>query len=241
MFQPDQLVPAGLLLIGNILAYTVVFDRLRPLKGLPQAVKTLETLSLFDQLTGCVNGNYVEKIALPAALETAFQELDWTAGRDGGTLRITPAFSTFKPVSLLYLDLDGFRAVNNTEGHAAGDRMLHLAGEAIRKPLKRSTDVAARVYRGDEFMVLLPGATGDSADLTAIAIQQELLKIGLSASIGVISTDRLAEAATPTAFIEHAEAMARTAKRAGKGMIWSKHRGGASVRVFPLARATQDA
>ncbi len=59
-----------------------------------------------------------------------------------------------RPLSLLYLDLDGFKAINDRFGHLFGDEVLTGAGRAMKSVL-RSTDLLARIG-GDEFVVLLP-------------------------------------------------------------------------------------
>jgi GGDEF domain-containing protein len=61
-----------------------------------------------------------------------------------------------RPFSLIMLDLDHFKEINDTMGHLVGDRVLQMVAQAIRKVL-REGDVPAR-YGGDEFLVLLPGA-----------------------------------------------------------------------------------
>jgi diguanylate cyclase (GGDEF)-like protein len=70
-----------------------------------------------------------------------------------------------RPFGLLLLDLDGFKAVNDTAGHLAGDGVLQVVGRILRENC-RATDVPARLG-GDEFVVILPEATGEMVRLYA--------------------------------------------------------------------------
>jgi diguanylate cyclase (GGDEF)-like protein len=98
-------------------------------------------------------------------------------------------------VSLLLIDLDGFKAVNDTHGHAAGDALLCEVADRLREAV-RGGDLAARLG-GDEFAVLLPGCTTAEADRTAQRILEALrapvpvdgATVGVSASIGVAAAD----------------------------------------------------
>ena len=95
-----------------------------------------------------------------------------------------------RPLSVLYLDLDDFKRVNDSHGHETGDAVLKLVAEAIRRAV-RQPDVVARLG-GDEFGVLMPETDGDLADAAAARLAAELRQAfhgtpTVTASIGVVS------------------------------------------------------
>ncbi|MHB8292404.1 MAG: putative bifunctional diguanylate cyclase/phosphodiesterase, partial [bacterium] len=98
--------------------------------------------------------------------------------------------------SLLFIDLDNFKFVNDMYGHNFGDKMLQNTGEVLNK-LKRSEDILAR-YGGDEFAIILPGAGIEQAYMIAERIREKIgimqinnsehkKYVGITASIGVTS------------------------------------------------------
>src|SRR5919106_3380247 len=74
--------------------------------------------------------------------------------------------------ALLVLDLDGFKEVNDSHGHSAGDRVLQSVPDALRSRL-RETDIVARLG-GDEFAVLLPRETAQEAELVCRSLEQAI-------------------------------------------------------------------
>jgi diguanylate cyclase (GGDEF)-like protein len=91
-------------------------------------------------------------------------------------------------LSLIYLDVDDFKAVNDQQGHARGDEVLRIIGRAMMESLRES-DVVARVG-GDEFAALMPGTDEEGCRAAAarvhLAVARDLAKAGfaVTASLG---------------------------------------------------------
>lgn len=114
---------------------------------------------------------------------------NYRAFRDRLNHAFQHARNTRTPLSLLLIDLDHFKRVNDTRGHAAGDALLNTLGSLLQTRA-RSTDVVAR-YGGEEFAVILPftdqsGAIAQAERLRAI-IEHTFSNDGVTASIGVAS------------------------------------------------------
>ena len=126
--------------------------------------------------------------------------------------------------AVLFLDLDGFKSVNDTEGHAAGDRLLRRSAQTIAGALG-PRDLAARLG-GDEFAVL--AATDDEAEVTALADRLvRVLGSGLAsplgarvgASIGVAIEGRPVDGGGAAALVRDADLAMYEAKKRG-GRTW---------------------
>ena len=137
----------------------------------------LMNLASEDGLTGLTN-----RRAYDVALRHAFAQ----SRRDG------------TPLSLLLVDVDHFKAYNDTYGHPAGDNCLRTIASLLRICLKRPSDVAAR-YGGEEFAAILPDTPQDGAMQLAETIRKTALSLGtehkgaalgvLTVSIGVATMD----------------------------------------------------
>jgi diguanylate cyclase (GGDEF)-like protein len=123
-------------------------------------------------------------------------------------------------VTVLFIDLDRFKDVNDSYGHAAGDELLACVAGRIRECL-RGEDTAARLG-GDEFAVLLEGTTGDHAGrIVAGRITESLLdpvpladrEVFAFASIGIASSDSSAH--TADVLLRNADVAMYSAKRSG--------------------------
>lgn len=125
------------------------------------------------------------------------------------------------PLTIAYIDLDNFKAVNDTRGHEHGDRMLQKAAQSLRASV-RAGDVCARVG-GDEFVVLLPetGAAGAQTLLERLraSIAQELGDAACPASVSIGAVSFNSPPATVEDMVRQADATMYEAKAAGKNRL----------------------
>ena len=104
----------------------------------------LQELSIRDHLTGLFNRRYLEEM-----LEREIQR----------------AIRAQQPVGILILDVDHFKQINDTLGHIAGDIVLHELGKFLSRQIRQS-DIACR-YGGDEFVIILPDTSRETAQQRA--------------------------------------------------------------------------
>ena len=167
-------------------------------------LKRAEALSVTDDLTRLYNSRYLN---LVLRRETK------RASRSG------------RPLSLLFIDLDGFKSINDTHGHLYGSRALVEAAAVVRG-CARETDVVAR-FGGDEFSVILPDTGGEGAYAVGARIRQRIaefkflsddgLNIHLTASVGVATLPDVA--ASPEELIQAADQAMYAVKESGKNNI----------------------
>ncbi len=126
--------------------------------------------------------------------------------------------------ALLHVDLDFFKQVNDTYGHAAGDHVLSVAGNILRREL-RDTDKAGRVG-GDEFLIILHDCTDpDALGAVAQRLIEELEEpipfedhlCRISASVGIAHTGSYAERPSSDAILADTDIALYQAKRGGRG------------------------
>jgi diguanylate cyclase (GGDEF)-like protein len=87
-----------------------------------------------------------------------------------------------RPLGLLMLDLDELKEINDTEGHAAGDRVLRAVAECISEDIRHSDQVAR--LGGDEFVVLCPETPAEALNQTAEKLRERLEARGIAISMG---------------------------------------------------------
>ena len=174
-------------------------------QALQAANQALEQQSLSDTLTGLPNRRAFD---LALHREHARQQ------------------RTGQPLSLLLLDVDHFKGVNDAYGHSIGDDYLRAVAQVLRKVVTRSTDLAAR-HGGEEFTCLLPDTSATQAQALAERIREATQRLTLpnarawhpmlTLSIGVATLE--AGPASAQQLLEQADGQLYVAKRTGRNRV----------------------
>lgn len=182
---------------GALVPPIAVTRALRALRSTLDRIERQDHLLLqarTDALTGLLNRRAIdERVGVELA----------RLGRNGGVL------------SLMLLDLDGFKSVNDNLGHQAGDALLQDVAATILK-IARSTDDAGRLG-GDEFAILLPGSGADGAKVAADRLCRAVrsMSVPISASVG-LATMLTGDDTTAADLIRAADEALYAAKRGGR-------------------------
>jgi diguanylate cyclase (GGDEF)-like protein len=174
---------------------------------LQSANKNLSVLSSTDPLTGLANKRVFSQI------------LDWECAR---VKRMNSV------ASLLIIDVDHFKALNDTEGHQKGDECLVALSAELTRLCRRKLDLAAR-YGGEEFAMILPLTKSADAEHTAEALRQAIIDLKiphtaskvapyLTVSVGV-ATATPEWCCTPDALLAAADRALYAAKQGGRNQI----------------------
>lgn len=195
-------------------------DLLRQQQEIEQLRREQEALSFqakIDSLTRLYNRHYIED-----KLRHFFPE----------------ACETEKPLSLLFIDLDRFKEINDHFGHSVGDKVLVGFAEVLHAMFEESGFYAGR-YGGEEFVIVMPGVDAEHAQLHTERLRQRVATtclaeadgapIKVTASYGIATVENSCRFRNVEAFINAAD----------KSMYNSKHGGCDRITVFSGAQASR--
>ncbi len=198
-------------------------QRWQRLLELRQSQEQLQRMALTDPLT---------KLGNRATFDLSMKQAVARTQRSGS------------PFSLLLIDLDHFKMINDTHGHQSGDYILQQTAEVIASA-SRDTDICCR-YGGEEFAVILQDTKGKNAEHLARRIHQRIAQlpsqkhIPLTVSIGISSSNRYNQGQA-TALIKEADQALYLAKQNGRNRteIWKDDFFTASPTYRPAQPLTQ--
>lgn len=184
---------AAQLVKADALAVVLMVARARTFGRLDQARREVHRLATTDELTGVANQR--------GLLEAGREMLERTRGSE----RLT----------VVFVDVDGLKIVNDMHGHAAGDELIRSVADVLRRTF-RPQDTVARIG-GDEFAILVGASSEELAGDLVARVQERLDQAQVSASIGVATSADGVEDVDLDALLEEADTAMYTAKLARKG------------------------
>lgn len=208
LYDPRDLAVVAIMLLASLPAGAWIgfWFRVRPAaladvverhEGELQALRKLHHI---DELTGLQNRRALEDIVLPAAVLNVRE--------------------TRKPLAVAFADFDDFKLLNAKLGHDGADRVIKAAADRIRRTLAhgRTTDQVFRRNRGDEFVLVLPGADIRHAGRILRDVLADLQTIGVRASIGCVVA-HAGNLPSPAELLHQADQEMQRVKLSGKGTV----------------------
>jgi diguanylate cyclase (GGDEF)-like protein len=155
-------------LIGLVLIFTVytVYQQLQIHRLRLNLSKQIETLGHIEERT--------EEVYKLAVLDSLTGLYNRRSGERRLAEEISRSFRNVRPLTILLLDLDDLKAINDTFGHPAGDQVIKQFAENLQKS-SRGSDVAIRLG-GDEFMVVLPECKAEDVDLVLRRLERRRIE-----------------------------------------------------------------
>ncbi|MDT3445370.1 GGDEF domain-containing protein [Pseudofrankia sp. BMG5.37] len=195
----------GLLLVALVRQMLTLAENTELLAEIQKRERRLRYQAYHDPLTGLAN-----RALFARRLQRALGH------------KVNGTRSPIAPVSVIFLDLDRFKQVNDAFGHAAGDELLKISADRLRAGT-RAADTVARLG-GDEFGVILDGDEPDvrsTGERLAEAVREPCLLAGQPylprASVGLVILDSSAQPTTPDLLLHQADEAMYAAKREGTG------------------------
>lgn len=191
----------------------------------------LERCALLGFVTAAAWGNAqmygeLERRALTDALTGLFNIRWW---RDMGPRVMAQSLRTGAGVGILLMDLDHFKEVNDSAGHAAGDSVLRAVARAIRHVV-RDSDYAVR-YGGEEFLIVLTNSNVDGAMRVAQALQAAVAELRAPTS----EIERVTASIGVAVFPDHGQELDDVVAAADLAMYQAKREGRDRISVAPIS------
>lgn len=138
-----------------------------------------------------------------------------------------------QPVTVVLIDLDNFKGINDNHGHAAGDEVLRQVGDCLARSFIRKSDLVAR-YGGDEFAVILNDTPADNAAVAIERFQQHVTAVEVPYSGGTVEVT----CSIGYAELESGDTVVSAVKRADEALYAAKDAGRNCARRAPQSAST---